>query len=111
MTFFIAAFFAFGVAAFFLAPTFFSSLEAFAMAFAGDFEALALAIGFLTLDALEDAFAFFAGAPVGIMSPTACMAFEPAVITTPAADVATSPIRSRTPLDFFLLGIECSLNI
>jgi hypothetical protein len=107
VVFFIAAFCAFGAAAFGMAATFFGALEAFAEAF----ELLAEAfLARLTLAALGAAFALDCGVPVGIMLPTARMAFEPASITTPAADVAASPIRSMTPFDFFLRAIECSVS-
>jgi hypothetical protein len=81
----------------------FGALEAFASVFGADFEVLAFA-------ALEDAFAPFSALPAGIISPTACMALDPALITTSAADVAASPIRSNTPLEAFFLGIKFSLR-
>jgi hypothetical protein len=89
------------VAVFFFAATF-GVLEAFAIVFGADFKVLAFAD-------VEDAFAPFGALPVGIISPTACMALDPALITTSAADVAASPIRSNTPLEIFFLGIQCSL--
>ena len=65
----------------------------------------------LALDAfLGDAFAPFFEVPPGIMSPTACMAFELASITTSAAEVATSPIRVRTLFDFFFVAIGYSVR-
>lgn len=96
--FFDDAFLASGTAVFFLAAIF-AGWETFAFDFAADFEGFAF-------EAFADAFALFCGVPVGIISPTACMAFEPASITAPAADVATSPIRWRTPLEVFFLGIN-----
>jgi hypothetical protein len=100
--FFDAAFLVESAAVFFFAATFLV-LEASAIAFGADFEVLACT-------ALEEAFAPFGVLRVGIRSPTACMALDPALITTSAADVAASPIRSSTPLDFFLLGIKRSLR-
>jgi hypothetical protein len=99
-TFFDAAFLFESAAVFFFAATFLD-LEAFA--FGADFDVLPSA-------ALEEAFAPFGVLRIGIISPTACMALDPALITTSAADVAASPIRSSTPLDFFLLGIRRSLR-
>jgi hypothetical protein len=100
--FFDGAFFVDSVAVFCCAASFLD-LEAFGTAFGVDFVVLAFT-------PLEEAFAPFDVLPVGIISPTACMAFDPALITTSAADVAASPIRSSTPLDFFLLGIKRSLS-
>jgi hypothetical protein len=57
------------------------------------------------VEVLEDFFGLFLGVLLGIMSPTTWTALEPASITTSAADVAASPIRSSTPFDFFLVAI------
>jgi hypothetical protein len=86
------------------------SLEALAPAFAVALELFLDGFGAFFFDALEDAFVPFCEEPPGIKSPTACMALEPASMTTSAAELAAWPIRSRTPFDFFLLGITCSLN-
>jgi hypothetical protein len=99
-TFFDAAFLVESAAVFFFAATFLV-LEAVAIAFGADFEVL-------PFTALEEAFAPLGVLRAGIISPTACMALDPALITTSAADEAASPIRSSTPLVFFSLGIKHS---
>ena len=89
-------------AVFFVAATFLDwAAFVVAFAFGADFDVL-------PCTAVEEAFAALGVLRVGIISPTACMALDPALITTSAADVAASPIRSSTPLDFLLLAIKRS---
>jgi hypothetical protein len=106
---FAVVFFGLGAADFVLvlASTFGRGLDAFTDALDRFGERLAAANA--GVDFLGEAFGAGVGFPVGIMRPTARTALEPASITTSAADDATLPIRSSTPLVFFL-AMGCSVG-
>jgi hypothetical protein len=126
MAFLVADFLVFRSGVTVLAATFFRVLEGVTATFGAAFALLAESFAVLGLDldgaeaaafevlglgALGEAVAPCFGVPLGIMLPTACTAFEPASITTSAAIVAISPIRTRTPLGFrfvFFFAIGCS---
>jgi hypothetical protein len=103
VVFFVESFAGFCAAVFGLALTL--GLEAVAAAFWRAFEILADAFGVRFLDDLEAVLAFFCEVLAGIIFPTACMALEPASMTTSAAEAAASPICWRTPFDFLLFAI------